>query len=213
MDLYLSVPCCNFIMLILGFIVIRKWPRIRVIWFLQVCKQPTPVLLPGESYGRRSLVGYSPRGHKESDMTERLNWLTEESACNAGDLGTIPDWEDPLEKGKAAHSNILAWRIPWTVYSMGSQRVRHDWVTLILLYILQSYSYLCPHFSVSCICLKPCMVLSHHLLLKGPPLTYSTTRTYFRVSNTPCPLPIPRPFRFLLGFSLCLKCSFPSLSD
>ena len=26
-------------------------------------------------------------------------------------------WEDPLEKGKAAHSNILAWRIPWPVYS------------------------------------------------------------------------------------------------
>ena len=25
-------------------------------------------------------------------------------------------WEDPLEKGKATHSNILAWRIPWTVY-------------------------------------------------------------------------------------------------
>ena len=30
-------------------------------------------------------------------------------------------WEDPLEKGKATHSNILAGRIPWTVYSMGSQ--------------------------------------------------------------------------------------------
>ena len=30
-------------------------------------------------------------------------------------------WEDPLEKGKATHSNILAWRIPWTVYSMGLQ--------------------------------------------------------------------------------------------
>ena len=30
-------------------------------------------------------------------------------------------WEDPLEKGKAAHSNILAWRIPWTVWSMGAQ--------------------------------------------------------------------------------------------
>ena len=29
-------------------------------------------------------------------------------------------WEDPLEKGKAAHSNILAWRIPWTILSMGS---------------------------------------------------------------------------------------------
>ena len=38
-----------------------------------------------------------------------------ESACNAGDLGSIPGWEDPLEKGKATHSSILAWSIPWTV--------------------------------------------------------------------------------------------------
>ena len=28
-------------------------------------------------------------------------------------------WEDPLEKGKATHSSILAWRIPWTIESMG----------------------------------------------------------------------------------------------
>ena len=35
-------------------------------------------------------------------------------------------WEDPLEKGKASHSRILAWRIPWTVKSMGLQRVGHD---------------------------------------------------------------------------------------
>ena len=40
-------------------------------------------------------------------------------------------WEDPLEKGKATHSSILAWRIPWTVYEvhglyMRSQRVRQD---------------------------------------------------------------------------------------
>ena len=32
--------------------------------------QPTPVFLPGKSHGQRSLVGYSPWGHKESDMTE-----------------------------------------------------------------------------------------------------------------------------------------------
>ena len=32
--------------------------------------QPTPVLLPGESHGQRSLVGYSPQGHKKSDTTE-----------------------------------------------------------------------------------------------------------------------------------------------
>ena len=35
--------------------------------------QPTPVFLPGESHGERSLVGYSPWGHKEWDMTERLS--------------------------------------------------------------------------------------------------------------------------------------------
>ena len=42
--------------------------------------------------------------------------------------------EDPLEKGMATHSSILAWRIPWTeepggLQSMGSQRVGHDWAT------------------------------------------------------------------------------------
>jgi len=31
---------------------------------------PTPVFLPGESHGQRSLVGYIPQGHKESDATE-----------------------------------------------------------------------------------------------------------------------------------------------
>ena len=40
-------------------------------------------------------------------------------------------WEDPLEKEMAAHSSILAWKIPWTadpgrLLSMGSQRVGHD---------------------------------------------------------------------------------------
>ena len=43
-------------------------------------------------------------------------------------------WDDPLEKGMATHSSILAWRIPWTeepgrVHSMGSQRVGHSWGT------------------------------------------------------------------------------------
>ena len=41
-------------------------------------------------------------------------------------------WEDPLEKGKAIHSSILAWRIPWTVQSMGTQRAGHDWATFTL---------------------------------------------------------------------------------
>ena len=37
--------------------------------------QSTSVFLPGEFHGQRSLVGYSPWGHKESDMTERLHFL------------------------------------------------------------------------------------------------------------------------------------------
>ena len=53
-------------------------------------------------------------------------------ACNVGDLSSI--WEDPLEKGMATHSSILAWKTPWTeepggLLSMGSQRVGHDWAT------------------------------------------------------------------------------------
>ena len=43
-------------------------------------------------------------------------------------------WEDSPEKGMPNHSNILTWKVIWTeepgrLQSMGSQRVRHDWVT------------------------------------------------------------------------------------
>ena len=56
---------------------------------------------------------------------------SKESACSVGDLGLIPGQEDPLEKGKATHSSILSWRIPWTeepsrLRSMRLQRVGHD---------------------------------------------------------------------------------------
>ena len=52
-----------------------------------------------------------------------------ESACSAGDLGLVPglgrclDWEDPLEKGMATHSSILAWRIPQTEEPVGPDTV------------------------------------------------------------------------------------------
>ena len=39
---------------------------------LEAAWQPTPVFLPGELHGQRSLVDYSPWGHKESDTTEQL---------------------------------------------------------------------------------------------------------------------------------------------
>ena len=40
----------------------------KILW--RRTQQPTPVILPGESHGERSLVGYDPQGHKESDTTE-----------------------------------------------------------------------------------------------------------------------------------------------
>ena len=46
------------------------------------------------------------------------------------DMGSIPGLEDPLEQEMATHSNILAWKIPWTEepggrQSLGLQRIRH----------------------------------------------------------------------------------------
>ena len=56
---------------------------------------------------------------------------SKECACNAGDPVPALGQEDPLEKGIATHSSVLAWRIPWTEkpggpQSKGSQRVRHN---------------------------------------------------------------------------------------
>ena len=50
----------------------KKWisPRCLIPWRRKW--QPTPVFLPGEFQGQRSLVGYSPWGRKDSDMTEQL---------------------------------------------------------------------------------------------------------------------------------------------
>ena len=80
---------------------------------------PTPVLLPGKSRGRRSLVGCSPWGRWESDTTERLHFHFSLSCTGEGN-------DNPL--------HVLAWRIPGTGEpggpSMGSHRVRHDWSDL-----------------------------------------------------------------------------------
>ena len=53
------------------------------------------------------------------------------SAYNVGDLGSIPGWEDPLEKEMATHASTLAWEIPWMeelgrLQSIELQRVGHD---------------------------------------------------------------------------------------
>ena len=53
-----------------------------------------------------------------------------ESACNAGDLGSVPGLRrSPGEGNSYPLTTTLAWRIPWTVQPMGSERVGHDWAT------------------------------------------------------------------------------------
>ena len=46
---------------------------------------------------------------------------SKESVCNAGYQVQSLGWKDPLEKGMATHSSILAWRIPWTEEHGGLQ--------------------------------------------------------------------------------------------
>ena len=59
--------------------------------------------------------------------------MVKNSPANAGDEQVRSlDWEDPLEKGMATHSNILAWRIPWTEEPGGLQSVgvTKNWIPL-----------------------------------------------------------------------------------
>ena len=76
------------------------------------CRQwhPTPVLLPGKSHGRRSLVGPKPWGHKELDMTERLTF----SAAAAKLLQSCPTLCDPRDGSPpvSAIPGILQARTP-----------------------------------------------------------------------------------------------------
>ena len=73
------------------------------------------------------VFGYNLRESMVSLGAQRLKHLPAMRETLIRSLG----WEDPLEKEMAAHSSILAWRIPWTkepggLQSTGSQRVRHD---------------------------------------------------------------------------------------
>ena len=93
-----------------------------------------------------------------------------------GDLG----WEEPLEKGMATHSSILAWRIPWTeepggLQSLGLQRVGHDGMTVtaeapsgykavwLACLSVPGGSLCLPHLPLVC-CLDPRLILSSGLL-------------------------------------------------
>ena len=86
--------------------------------------QPTPVFFPGESQGRRSLVGCHLWGRTEVDTTEATS-QQQQGFPDGSEVKPLPAiWEtrvwslgqeDPLKKEMATHSSTLAWKIPWAI--------------------------------------------------------------------------------------------------
>ena len=92
---------------------------------------PTPALLPGESYGRRSLVGCSPWGCKESDTTERLHFHFSLSCIGEGN-GNPPQcsWLENPRDGVAWWAAVYGVAQGWTRlkwFSSSSSHVLAVW--------------------------------------------------------------------------------------
>ena len=86
------------------------------------CNTGDPVSITGSGRSTGEGIGYPLQYSWASLVAQLVKNLPARWETWVRSLG----WKDPLEKTKATHSSILAWRIPRTVLSMGSQRVRHD---------------------------------------------------------------------------------------
>ena len=158
-------------------------------------------------------------------MVKRLSAMQETQVQSLG-------WQDPLEKEMAAHSSILAWKIPWTAEpgrfpSMGSQRVRRDWATslslstcfscLILLLLiryvvsdslqqrgLQQTRLPCPPPSLSFPKLMSIesVMPSNHLILWRPLLFLPSIFPSIRVFSNEAALHIRWPKNWIFSFSI-----------
>ena len=86
------------------------------------CNIEDPSSIPGLGRSAGEGIGYPLQYFWASLVARLVKNLPAMQETWVQSLG----WEDPLENGKATHSSILAWRIPWTMQSIGSQRVGHD---------------------------------------------------------------------------------------
>ena len=95
------------------------------------CNAGDPGWIPGSGWpARKGIIGY-PLQHFGASLVAQL---VKHLPAKRKTWVRSPGWQDPLEKGKTTHSSILAWRIPRTIQSMSSQRVRHDWVTFTFIH-------------------------------------------------------------------------------
>ena len=100
--------------------VIDLYSAIDNVWRRQW--QPTPVLSPGKSHGRRSLVGSSPLGREESDTTERLHFNFSLSCTGEGN-------GNPLQC--SCLENPRDWGACWVAVSgVAQSRTRLKWLSL-----------------------------------------------------------------------------------
>ena len=101
--------------------------------------QPTPVLLPGESHGRRSLVGCSPRGGEDSDTAERLHFHFSLSCIGEGNVNPLQCscLENPRDGGAwwAAIYGVTLSRTRLKRLSSSSRFVLHDFMESLRKYV------------------------------------------------------------------------------
>ena len=107
------------------------------------CDAGDPSLIPESGRCPGKGIGYPFQYSWASLVAQTVKNLPAMRQTWVGSLG----WEDPLDKGPASHSSILAWRIPWTeepgsLQSMGFQRVRHDWATFHFHHVCYQYIYI-----------------------------------------------------------------------
>ena len=109
--------------------------------------------------------------------------------------------EDPLEKGMATHSSILAWRIPWTEHpgglqSMGSQTVKHDWSDLAHMqfqHVVIIWCFLIYRFTPTSFFVCSCWQI-HPLFYRVPCMLifmFESNGVIYHVPLLPVSLPVP----------------------
>ena len=112
--------------------------------------------------------------------------VVKNSPANTEDIkdgGSIPGLGRFPEKGKATHSSILAWKIPWTeepgrLESIGSHRVRHDWSNMAGTHSCSSFYW--PYFQTELSSLLALLHVSHQT-----EMTYTVTGSPLPVASFP----------------------------
>ena len=100
------------------------------------CNSGDPGSVPGLGRSTGEGVGYPLQYSWPSQVAQMVKNLPAMQKTWVQSLS----WEDPLEKGIATHSSILAWRIPWTeepgrLQFLGSQGIRHNWATFTFTFL------------------------------------------------------------------------------